>query len=403
MKASLLKTGAIIVAATFSAFITAPAFAATSDTGGANSSASTGTGLFDLLDTDACTATAPTGTGTGRCGNGLSLNNQINAFSQNASGPINGTSTANASVAPIDITNLGTSLDLTGVIDGLTAINTGTVLDDVINGLNAGPLKTLLQTLKAQLIAPIDDALQEALASVTDALPLGIQIGAVESTCTATASPLRATGSSQVAGIDILVHLGDQVIHVPMTLNTTPNSNLLVGAPHQLVNGILAGLEQTLIDSLGGNLSAINALLTQAVQPIVDQLFDALEPTLLQGLADALEQIISGTVNKQVPVSPSATGEIEVTALELKVLGTNVLDLARSHCGPNTRGTGTPTGPGNGGGGHHPNNPHVPNVVDSGLKGHDDHTARNVLGATAALMLLAGTAGLMGYRRMLNK
>ena len=42
-------------------------------------------------------------------------------------------------------------------------------------------------------------------------------------------------------------------------------------------------------------------------------------------------------------------------------------------------------------------------MVDSGLKGHEDHTARNVLGATAALMLLAGTAGLMGYRRMLNK
>src|SRR4051794_20217203 len=100
-----MRFGAIIGAATVSMFAFAPAMAATNDTGGADSSASTGTGLFNLLDTDACTATAPSGVGTGRCGDGLNLNNQIAAFSQNASGATNGTSTADASVAPIDITN----------------------------------------------------------------------------------------------------------------------------------------------------------------------------------------------------------------------------------------------------------------------------------------------------------
>jgi hypothetical protein len=399
----LLKTGAVIAAATFSAFITAPAFAATSDTGGANSSASTGTGIFDLLDTDACTATPATPAGAGRCGNGLSLNNQINAFSQNASGPTNGTSTANASVAPIDITNLGTSLDLTGIIDGLNAINTGTVLDTVINAVNDLALRAALQALEPAVLVPLDNALQQALAGVTDALPLGIQIGAVESTCTATAQPLVATGTSHVAGAHIVVHLGNQVINVPLELGTAPNSYLLITAPEDLVNGIIAGLEDTFTTSLGGALSGLNQLLATLQTQVTAQIFSQLEAQLLPALADALKDIVSGTVNKQVPVSPSSTGEIEVTALELKVLGTNVLDLARSHCGPNTRGTGTPTGPGNGGGGHHPNNPHVPNVVDSGLKGHEDHTARNVLGATAALMLLAGTAGLLGYRRMLNK
>jgi hypothetical protein len=404
LKRSLLKFGAIIGAATIGAFITAPAFAATSDTGGANSSASTGTGsLFQLLDTGACTSTAPSGTGTGRCGNGLSLNNQINAFSQNASGATNGTSTANASVAPIDITNLGTSLDLTGIFDGLDAIDTGTVLDDIIDGVNDAILRAALQQLEPAVIAPLDDALQEALAGVTDALPLGIQIGAVESTCTATASPLVATGTSHVAGAHIVVHLGNQVINVPLELGTAPNSNLLITAPEDLVNGIIAGLEDTFTTSLGGALSGLNQLLATLQTQVTSQIFSQLEAQLLPALADALKDIVAGTVNKQVPVSPSSTGEIEVTALELKVLKTNVLDLARSHCGPNARGTGTPTGPGNGGGGHHPNSPHVPNVVDSGLAGHQDHTARNVLGATAALMLLAGTAGLIGYRRMLNK
>lgn len=400
MKRRVMRFGAIIGAATVSMFAFAPAMAATNDTGGADSSASTGTGLFNLLDTDACTATAPSGVGTGRCGDGLNLNNQIAAFSQNASGATNGTSTADASVAPIDITNLGTSLDLTGILDGVFDINTGTVLDSVINGLNAGPLKDLLNQLEVTVVAKIDDALQDALAGVTDALPLGLQIGAVESSCTATASPLRATGTSHVAGLDLLVHLGDQVIHVPIELGTAPNSNLLVDAPQQLVDGLIVGITSTLTDSLGGKLSALNVLLTGAVQPIVDKLLTQLKPNLLQGLSDALQSIVAGTVNKQVPVSPSSTGEIEVTALELKLFSTNVLDLGRSHCGPNARGTTPPGNPGNPG---NPNLPHVPTVVDAGMAGHADHTARNVLGATAALMLLAGTAGLLGYRRMLVK
>jgi hypothetical protein len=398
-----MRFGAVIGATTVAAFSIAPAFAATNDTGGADSSASTGTGsLFQLLDTDSCTAAAPSGTGTGRCGDGLSLNNQISAFSQNASGATDGNSSADASVAPIDITDIGTSLDLTGILDGIAAINTGTVVDSVINGLEDGLLKTLLQTLKLQdkLIAPIDDALQDALGAVADALPLGIEIGAVESQCSATAEPLSASGGSHVAGLDIVVHLGDEVIRVPMELGTQPNSNLLVTAPQDLVDGLFKGITATLTDSLDASLLPLDALLSGAIQPIIDKLLDALEPSLLQGLADALKDIVSGTVNKQDPVSPSSTGEISVTALELNLLG-NTLDLGRTHCGPNSRGATPPGNPGNPG--TPGNNPHVPTVVDAGMAGHTDHTARNVLGATAALMLLAGTAGLLGYRRMLTK
>jgi hypothetical protein len=388
---------------TMAAFAAAPALAATGDTGGADSSASTGTGsLFQLLDTDSCTAATPSATGTGRCGDGLSLNNQINAFSQNATAPAGGTSSADASVAPIDITNIGTTLDLPGIIDGLAAINTGTVLDDVIGGVVDNTLsQQLLALVGPTVLTPLNDALQTALAGVTDALPLGLQIGAVESQCTATASPLRATGTSHVAGVNLVVHLGNQVINVPLELGTAPNSNLLVGAPEDLVNGIIAGLEDTFTTSLGGALAPLNALLSTLQTQVTSAIFGQLEQSLLPAVANALEPLVSGTVNKQVPVSPSSTGEIEVTALDLHLLGSNVLELGRSHCGPNARGTtgggGNPGGPGNGG------NPHIPTVVDSGLAGHADHTARNILGATAALMLLAGTAGLVGYRRMLNK
>lgn len=405
MKRPMLKLGAIVGATVLVAFANAPAFAATGDTGGANSSASTGTGaLFELLDTDACTATdtasTNAGTATGRCGNGLSLNNQINAFAQNASAPGDGTSAANASVAPIDITDFG-ALDLTGILAGVQGINTGTILDDIIQAVDDAVLRAALEALVPPVLAPLDDALQDALAAVGASLPVSLELGAVESQCTATAVPLNATGNGTVAGINLLVELGGQQISVPIQVGTGPNSNLLVGAPQDLVDDIIQGLRDTFTASLGGALAPLNALLDTIQTQVTNVLFAQLEDALLPALADALEPLIAGTVNKQVPTSPSATGQIEVTALELRLLGTNVLELGRSECGPNSRGANPPgTNPSNP---DDDNDPEVPTVVDSGVAGNGDNTARNVLGATAALMLLAGTAGLMGYRRMLNK
>lgn len=405
--------------------VVAPGAYATHDaTATADSSASTGTGpLFELLDTGACTVTdTPTSTGgtpTGRCGDGLSLNAQINAFSQNAAAPGDApsTSTADASVAPIDIADF-TSLDLTGIVDGLAAIDTGTVLDDVIGGL-APALQLLLEPLKDAAIAPIDDALQQALAGVEAALPLSIEIGAVESFCKATADPLVATGNGTVAGIHLIVMLGDQRIEVPIQAGTAPNSNLLVGAPEDLVNAIVDGLEDTFTASLGGALSPLNDVLDTLQAQVTSAIFAQLEPALLQALADALEPLIKGTVNKQEPVSPSSTGEIEVTSLELILADGQIgeLDLARSHCGINTKGTphGDPTcetdpslcpepeptcetdpslcPPPPGG--------NIPTQVDSGLGGSNQGTI--IMIATAALLLGAGVTGLAGYRRMLQQ
>lgn len=382
---------------------TGPAFATHDGTGEGDSSASTGTGLFEgLLDTGACTAedtaTTTSGTPTGRCGDGLSLNDQIEAFSQNASAPGDGTSSADASVAPIDIANF-TSLDLTGVLDGVTAIDTGTVLDDVIDGVDP-LLQPALDALVPTVVAPLDDALQQALGAVYDALPLSIEVGAVSSQCTA--KPGSAEGSSTVAGIDILINLGGQVIHAPITLNTSPNSPLLVTAPQQLVNGVIDGLEDTFTDSLGGVLAPLNTILSTLQSQVTDAIFAQLEPALLQPLSDALSSLVAGTVNKQVPVSPS-DGEIEVTALELVLLGDNVLDLARSHCGPNKAGTpheATPTPTPEPQPGPEPT-ADIPTTVDSGQSG--DSNAAWILGGTAALMLLGGGAGLLGYRRMLSR
>lgn len=384
-----------------------PALAAGSagSTGEADSSTVTGTGLFSALDTGTCTATdtptTTTGNRTGRCGDGLNLNNQIKAFSQNASAPGDGTSSANASAAPIDITNLGTSLDLNGILKGLGAINTGTILDQVIQGLSPA-LQTALNPLKQPVIQPLNDALQKALANVTSALPITLSIGAVNAQCHATASPKRATGTRTVAGISLNVNLGGQTIKVPTTLSTSPNSNLLVGSPRQLVDGIIKGLEASFTQSLGSALQPLNTVLSTLQQKVTDAIFKKLEAQLLPAVANALAPIVKGTVNEQRPISPSSTGEISVTALDLTVLGSNSLKLARTHCGPNglrVAPTPSPSQPAQPAPKHHPAK--LPLHIDSGLAGssHGQGHGETVLAILASLFAITAASGTFAYRR----
>lgn len=394
----------------------APAFATHDATAEADSSASTAKGdLFEAidLDTGACTAidTAATETGTvsGRCGDGLNLNDQIKAFSQNASAPGDGTSAADASVAPIDIVDFG-ALRLRGIVEGLGAADTGTVLDGLVNPAGQG-IKELLTAagLYDTAVAEIDAAVQEALASVHDELPLSLEIGAVESWCKATAQPLNAEGNSTVARIDLLIRLGDQVIRVPITIESAPNSDLIVHFPQDAVDGIIDGLRATFNESLDGSAAGINDILDPVQEQLTDQLFAELEAELLPSLSDGLAQLIKGTVNKQEPVSPSSTGEIEVTALELILGGEKIgeLDLARSHCGPNRAGTAHGDAPGatpepqqQPGPAPGPGAADIPTQVDSGQSGSNS-TA--ILMGTGALLLAAGATGLAGYRRMLQQ
>jgi len=314
------------------------------DVAQSNSSAVTATGLTGIVDSEQCTAESADGTptdGAGRCGTGLSTSG-VNAFDQTASTGLDGdkgTSEALAAVAPIDIAEL-TTIDLSTTADDILAINTGTILDDVIEGL--GPiLGPLLETVLDPVLTAVQDSVIAPLTSaLQDAIPVKVEIGAVSSQCTAVAGE-AATGTSTVAGINVIVELPGNPIVVPITLDTAANSNLLVNAPVQLVDGLIDGLEDTLEQSLNGILGPVAGLLDAALQPIVDGVFDAIEP-ILQAAADGLDPLVNGTVNKQVdgsgaPVDgSSADGAIEVTALELNVLSTGAtLDLARTSCGPN--------------------------------------------------------------------
>lgn len=305
----------------------------------AESSAVTATGLTEIIDTDTCRAesTGPATEGTGRCGEGLSTQG-VSAFDQTASTGLEGdqgTSEAAAAVAPIEIDAL-TTIDLSTIGEDLDAVNTGTILDDVLEGLGpvTGPAFELLLTPLLEQIQ--NAALTPILAALQDALPVSIEIGAVSSACT-----LGADGevdlASTVAGIAIVVELpqgGD--LRVPVNLSTSPNS-ALVGevAPQELVNGLLDGIEDSLNQSLNGVLGPLADLVGTIQETVVNGVLDQLGPALLAPVGEALSPILEGTVNEQVV---NADGSGQVTALSLDILGGDgaALDLARSSCGPNS-------------------------------------------------------------------
>lgn len=320
---------------------------ASGDVAQSNSSAITATGLPAIIDSDQCTAESADGTpnnGTGTCGVGLGVSQPaVTSFDQTASTSLDGNkgvSTADAQVAGTGIDAL-TTIDLSSVPGDLGDIDTGTVLDPILQGGLDGLSALLLvlgidlDQLLDQLTSGVQDAIVGPLTTaLQNALPVSVEIGAVSSTCDAVAGQ-DATGSSSVAGIDIIVDLGGgNTITVPVDLDTDANSALVGSvAPQQLVDGILDGLEDTLTTSITGALGGVADLIDNLQSAVIDPILAQVGTALLDPVGQALSPILNGTVNKQVVTD----GAIEVTALELNVLGQAAhLALARTSCGPNT-------------------------------------------------------------------
>jgi len=280
----------------------------------------------------------------------------------------------------------------------------------------SGALTTALEPLLGALGPVLDQVVDAIVAGVGDT-PLG-EIGlsgslsAIEGSCFADPDAavgdtrlVDSSGGSNATPIAVsLPGVAEPLTLVNLPANPPPNTHVLVN---------LDTVTQTLIDALtiqlntmlDGALQPLAGPLAGLLQQVQDQalvvLVDALQP-LLQPLQD---NVLDITLNKQV--SGDAGRSIEVTALDLQVLpalaqfaGGSLIggQIGKVSCGPNTRvtvdePTPTPT-PTDG--------TQPPTVVDAGAAG-PDNTARTVLTATAALTLLAGSAGLIGYRRMLIK
>lgn len=305
-------------------------------------------------------------------------------------------------------------------IDGAPlTLNLATLDLDLTNLLGAGALTGPLGDALSGVLLPVGTVLDDIVSQLTTALagtPLGdLSIGgslsAIQSTCVA--NPTAATGDSGLArpgsdtvpiGITLpggtVVNLVNLPVNPPVNFKPVTNPLDLV----DLLVGPNGAIKDELDTALGGALAGLgpvlDALLTPLKAALLAPVLDALAPVF-----DALEEnILDITMNKQV-VSEGGR-KIEITALELDVLpaaaafvGASLVkgEIGKVTCGPNTAKVVPPTEPTD------DPTPEVPTVVDSGVRGPADNTALNVLVATGALMALAGTAGLIGYRRMLVK
>lgn len=300
-------------------------------------------------------------------------------------------------------------------------------LGNVILGSDSA-LGSALQPLQQPLLDPIGKTVNQIVTTLSGNLaktPLGqIKLGgslsAIEGSCTANpdavsgdARLVDSSGGSNATPIAVTLPDGkggtQTLTLVNLPANPPKNTHVPVDLD-KVTQTLITALTVELDTAVGGALKGLGlgAALQQVQDKVVAQLVDNLRDPLLKPLQDNLLDI---TLNKQ---STGDNGKsIDVTALDLQVLpaakqftGSSLISGQIGHvtCGPNARviAPAAPTTPTT-----HVKPPtklpHVPTVVDSGLAGHEDHTARNVLGATGALLLLAGTAGLVGYRRMLGK
>jgi len=341
--ATLLVTGAVQFSAT----------AADGDIAQATSSALNTTGLLGILNSQTCeaaTANDQDATPTGTCGNGLDYDGVV-VTAQNATATVdddnNGQSTAEAGVAPLDVTGLE-AIQLSDLDSALASIDTGTILDDVV-----GALDPVVQLVLGPVLDALGDALVDPLLDgVGGSLPVSIEIGAVTASCQA--SPTSATATTEVAGIDVVIDLGGQRLVIPMNVGTSPNSPLvgynedaMDSAVAEIVNSVVDGLEETLNTSLGGVLGPLGAVVAGVQDMLLAPVLDALGPALLEPVGNLLDEqlgLVGGTVNVMedengAPVNGSTDDVIHATALELHVglAGTSLAtaELADVTCGKN--------------------------------------------------------------------
>ena len=443
MKRTALKFAAVIGATALSALAVAPAFAAAATSQATAQSLNLAIGGNTAIS-QKVTATNDGTTETKNSANTLPTiasvlpgNNLISAgvAPQQADANSNGTSFACAGIAgqgstgavvstgrkSCDIDGSPLTIDLAHLDLGHVILGSdsalGNALKPIIDPLNTG----LLDGVINQVVAAVTSGLQ---GTPLGQVKVGGSLSAIEGTCaanpdkaTGTAHLVDSSGGSNATPIGVTIPTGTGSATQTLSLlnlpaNPPPNTHVLVNLD-TVTATLLDAIKVELRTALGGALSSLagpgqplEGLLTQVQTALIVPLVANLQPLLQQLQANILDI----TLNKQ---STGHNGRsIDVTALDAQVLpaaqqftGSSLISgqLGRVTCGPNTRADasqGSASNPKNPKNNH---NPHVPTVVDSGLRGHEDHTARNVLGATAALMLLAGTAGLVGYRRMLNK
>lgn len=315
-----------------------------------------------------------------------------------------GTESCNLEGGPLSLDLADLNLDLGNLLGGPGAITTA------LNNILSGPLTGIANALTG-VVTPLTQALSGAGLDIKLAGGLSV----VEASCVA--NPTKATGKAEIldssgnGAIPITLTIGNQapitLINLDVDLPAQPGGTDILVKLDKLTAALLTAVQTQVSTIVQGQLSGITDNLIKPItdlliQPIITQLVNALEPVLTAVSGNLLEIKVNDVTYGD------AGRSVKATALKVKVLGAlapflngaGLVDatIGKVSCGPNRAVVNTPTPTPT------PTEepPGTPTVVDSGLSGADS-TTRDVLIATTALMLLAGSAGLIGYRRMLTK
>ncbi len=256
-----------------------------------------------------------------------------------------------------------------------------------------GPLDEALAPVMDQLVGPLTAALAEGLAPLGETGLVGT-FSTVEERCVA--APGRARAEATIVDGKLSLTVADQRIDL-LDLPTHPEPETKVVTDLDTVlNLVVDAVEENLRTTLEGALADVTVL-TDELQA---QVVDTLVAEVSANLAPAEENLLDITLNAQH--SPQA-GAIAGTAVDVQVLpaAAEVADaslvavqLGNVACGPN--GVVAPTVE------VQEELPEVPTVVDAGADGAADTGSTAAPGAGGAL-LLAGLAGVLGYRRLVAR
>jgi hypothetical protein len=216
-------------------------------------------------------------------------------------------------------------------------------------------------------------------------------LGAVESQCTSAAGAGAEGATTIVDGKVSAAFDGESVDLLDFPVHPAPNTKVVTDLD-EVVKLFLIALRQDLQNTLDSQA----APLAEAIDPIEKQIIDAALAEVAPQLEPLEKSVLSATLNAQ---TRPAIDAINVTAIDLQVLPAAraeldaslvEADIATVSCGPN----GRVTTPGRA-------LPEVPTVIDSGAPGASGGGGDWVV--VAGALLLAGTAGLIGYRRLGRK
>jgi len=264
----------------------------------------------------------------------------------------------------------------------------------------------------AAIAAAVSPVVDQALAALGDP-GLGIDLGAVQASCTAGGG--SADGTASIADASAYIEGPAPIGHVTLVdlpVHPAPNTHVVTGLS-AVVEAIQRGVDTQVAHSLGGAngpLSTLTLPLGQTVDTIVDAVQSNVTDALGTQLAPLEQNVLDIVLNKQ---SRPAADAIDVTALDARVLpaarqfvDADLVSLTIGHvtCGPNGRAAApaaaTPAVA-------TPSTPHadtaVPTAVESGAASLEDDRSPLALAALGGLVVAGGAAGVWGFRRSLRQ